>query len=211
MRKIYIYIVFFIFLFSTNLFAQPSFEKPEIYFGTTQGISASMINFSPSVNQEMLLGYNGGFIFRYITEKNVGLQVELNYFQRGWKETDSIYSRRLNYIELPFMTHIYFGNKTRFFFNIGPKISYLLSENVLRNETVSSEKVEQVKSVENPFDYGICGGLGFMFKISKNVFQLDARANYSLSDIFSNNKTDYFDTSNNINVSLNLGWLWQAQ
>ncbi len=211
MRKIYIYIVFFIFLFSTNLFAQPSFEKPEIYFGTTQGISASMINFSPSVNQEMLLGYNGGFIFRYITEKNVGLQVELNYFQRGWKETDSIYSRRLNYIELPFMTHIYFGNKTRFFFNIGPKISYLLSENVLRNETVSSEKVEQVKSVENPFDYGICGGLGFMFKISKNVFQLDARANYSLSDIFSNNKTDYFDTSNNINVSLNLGWLWQVK
>ena len=211
MRKIYIYIVFFIFLFSTNLFAQPSFEKPEIYFGTTQGISASMINFSPSVNQEMLLGYNGGFIFRYITEKNVGLQVELNYFQRGWKETDAIYSRRLNYIELPFMTHIYFGNKTRFFFNIGPKISYLLSENVLRNETVSSEKVEQVKSVENPFDYGICGGLGFMFKISKNVFQLDARANYSLSDIFSNNKTDYFDTSNNINVSLNLGWLWQVK
>jgi hypothetical protein len=209
MRKIYI--VFFIFLFSTNLFAQPSFEKPEIYFGTTQGMSASMINFSPSVNQEMLLGYNGGFIFRHITEKNVGLQVELNYFQRGWKETDSIYSRRLNYIELPFMTHIYFGNKTRFFFNIGPKISYLLSENILRNETVSSEKVEQVKSVENPFDYGICGGLGFMFKISKNVFQLDARANYSLSDIFSNNKTDYFDTSNNINVSLNLGWLWQAQ
>jgi hypothetical protein len=211
MRKIYIYIVFFIFLFSTNLFAQPSFEKPEIYFGTTQGMSASMINFSPSVNQEMLLGYNGGFIFRYITEKNVGLQVELNYFQRGWKETDSIYSRRLNYIELPFMTHIYFGNKTRFFFNIGPKISYLLSENVLRNETVSSEKVEQVKSVENPFDYGICGGLGFMFKISKNVFQLDARANYSLSDIFSNSKTDYFDTSNNINVSLNLGWLWQVK
>jgi hypothetical protein len=209
MRKISI--VFFIFLFSTNLFAQPSFEKPEIYFGTTQGMSASMINFSPSVNQEMLLGYNGGFIFRHITEKNVGLQVELNYFQRGWKETDSIYSRRLNYIELPFMTHIYFGNKTRFFFNIGPKISYLLSENVLRNETVSSEKVEQVKSVENPFDYGICGGLGFMFKISKNVFQLDARANYSLSDIFSNSKTDYFDTSNNINVSLNLGWLWQVK
>jgi len=50
-----------------------------------------------------------------------------------------------------------------------------------------------------------------MFKISKNVFQLDARANYSLSDIFSNNKTDYFDTSNNINVSLNLGWLWQVK
>ena len=209
MRKIFI--TFFIFFLSTNLFAQPSSEKPEIYFGTTQGISASMINFSPSVNQGMLLGYNGGLIFRHITEKNVGLQVELNFFQRGWKETDSIYSRRLNYIELPFMTHIYFGNKSRFFFNIGPKISYLLTENVLKNETVSSEKVQHVKSVENPFDYGICGGLGFMFRINKNVLQLDARANYSLSDIFSNNKSDYFDTSNNINFSVNLGWLWQVK
>jgi hypothetical protein len=210
MRKI-LSIVFIIFLFSSNLCAQPSLEKPEIYFGTTQGISASMINFSPSVNQGMLLGYNGGVIFRHIAEKNVGLQVELNFFQRGWKETDSIYSRRLNYIELPFLTHIYFGNKTRFFFNIGPKISYLLSENVLKNEALSSERVEHVKPIENPFDYGICGGLGFMFKIRKNVFQLDARANYSLSDIFSNNKTDYFDTSNNINVSLNLGWLLQVK
>ncbi len=178
MRKISIFLC--IFLFSANLFAQPSSEKPEIYFGTTQGISASMINFSPSVNQGMLLGYNGGLIFRHITEKNVGLQVELNFFQHGWKETDSIYSRRLNYIELPFMTHIYFGNKSRFFFNIGP-------------------------------NYGICGGLGFMFRIRKNVLQLDARANYSLSDIFSNNKTDFFDSSNNINFSVNLSWLWQVK
>ncbi|HQF11975.1 MAG TPA: PorT family protein, partial [Paludibacteraceae bacterium] len=63
----------------------------------------------------------------------------------------------------------------------------------------------------NPFDYGICGGLGFMFRIRKNVLQLDARANYSLSDIFSNNKTDFFDSSNNINFSVNLGWLWQVK
>ena len=207
MRKISI--VFLFFCFRLIYLHNPALKSRNIW--NYSGISASMINFRHLSIRRCCWVTTEGLIFRYITEKNVGLQVELNYFQRGWKETDSIYSRRLNYIELPFMTHIYFGNKTRFFFNIGPKISYLLSENVLRNETVSSEKVEQVKSVENPFDYGICGGLGFMFKISKNVFQLDARANYSLSDIFSNSKTDYFDTSNNINVSLNLGWLWQVK
>lgn len=195
---------------SSALFSQSRLDQPEIYIGTSIGATGSMVMFKPAVSQSYLLGYNGGLVFRYISEKNVGMQAELNYSQRGWSENSS-YERQLNYIELPFLTHIYFGNKTRAFFNIGPKISYLISEKVLINNTENVTQYQHITAVENSFDYGLCAGLGLMFKIKKNVLQLDTRANFSLSDVFSNRKVDYFDTSNNVNVSVNLAWMLQIQ
>ncbi|HOO19262.1 MAG TPA: porin family protein [Paludibacteraceae bacterium] len=208
MKKLYLLILLII---PVIVFSQSRLDQPEIYLGTSHGVSASMIHFSPSVEQEILLGYNGGIVFRYIDEKNVGVQAELNFFQRGWKEKGNIYAKQLNYIELPFLTHIYFGNSSRFFINLGPKISYLLSENVLKNLSANSTETQHITKVQHPFDYGICGGLGMLFKVKKNIFQFDTRFNYSLSDIFSNSKKDYFETSNNINLSVNLGWLLQIK
>ncbi len=208
MRHILVILLVFI---SSTLFSQARLDQPEIYIGTSHGAIGSMVMFKPSVSQSYLLGYNGGLIFRYISEKNVGMQAELNYSQRGWSESDSNYERQLNYIELPFLTHIYFGNKTRFFFNIGPKVSYLISEKVLVDNTLNSTQTQHITAVENPFDYGLCTGLGLMVKIKKNVIQLDTRANFSLNDIFSNRKVDYFDTSNNVNLSVNLAWMIQLK
>ena len=196
---------------SLQVMSQAMLEKPEIYVGPTFGVTGSMVMFSPSVGQTYLQGYNGGVVFRFIAEKNVGIQAELNYSQRGWKESNGLYSRQLNYIELPFMTHLYFGKKSRFFFNLGPKISYLISEKELLNNTTNSTLVQETTKIQNPLDYGLCTGSGFLFNIKGNVIQLDARANYSLSDIFSNDKRDYFATSNNLNVSVNLSWLFQIK
>ncbi|MEI8086444.1 MAG: porin family protein [Paludibacter sp.] len=207
MRKLSILVFISI---STYVMSQVRLDKPEIYFGASAGATESMVMFKPTVSQGYLMGYNGGIVFRYIAEKNVGLQAELNFFQRGWTEKTGLYSRQLNYIELPFMTHIYIGKKNRVFLNLGPKISYLISENVLKNET-SNVDTQHITTVENPFDYGLCAGLGFLFNIKGNIYQLDTRANYSLSDVFSNNKRDYFDTSNNVNVSVNLAWLFQVK
>ncbi len=186
-------------------------EHPEIYIGGTFGATGSMVTFKPTVGQTYLQGYNGGVVFRFISDKYVGFQAELNYSQRGWNESGDLYARQLNYIELPFMTHFYVGNKTRFFFNIGPKISYLISENVLVDNAVGSTEVQHTTKIQNPFDYGICTGLGLLFKIKPIVIQLDTRASYSLSDIYSNNKKDYFDTSNNVSVSVNLAILFQLK
>lgn len=208
MRKFLIIPILFI---SITVLSQSRLDNPEMYIGASFGRTASLVMFTPAVNQSYLLGYNGGIVFRYIAEKNVGMQAELNFSQRGWNETDSTYARQLNYIELPFMTHIYIGKKNRVFFNVGPKISYLISEKVLKTNNPNSDLTQRSTLVQNPFDYGLCGGLGLMFRINKNILQLDARANYSLSDIFSNDKRDFFDTSNNVNVSVNLAWLLQVK
>lgn len=204
MRKNWIFILI---IFSTSLMAQVRLAKPEMYVGVTGGVTGSMVMFNPVVAQTYLQGYNGGLVFRYIAEKNVGMQAELNFSQRGWKETTGLFARQLNYIELPFLTHIYMGKKNRFFINLGPKISYLLSEKVLVDGTTNSTAVQQTTAVQNAFDYGLCGGIGFLFDIKGNQLQLDTRVYYALSDTYSNDKRDYFDTSNNANLSVNLAWL----
>ncbi|MDO9152656.1 MAG: porin family protein [Paludibacter sp.] len=198
-------------LFSATIFSQLKLIEPEIYIGLNAGQTASMVNFSPSVKQSYLPGYQGGLVYRYIADKNIGVQAELNFSQRGWRESNDLYVHRLNYIELPFMTHFFVGRKFRVFFNIGTRISYLFSEKTLTNNTLNSTEEQHIKNVENPFDYGFSAGLGFLLKIKQQVFQLDARGNYSMSDIYSNAKKDYFDTSNNINASVSLAWLIQLK
>ena len=208
MRKLLILIAIVI---STTLSAQVRLDKPEMYVGVNMGVTESMVMFKPAVTQGLLMGYNGGIVFRYIAEKNVGMQAELNFSQRGWKEASGLYTRQLNYIELPFMTHIYVGSKNRVFFNLGPKISYLISERVLVNGTANSTDIQHVTSVQHPFDYGLCTGLGILFNIKGKILQLDTRANYSLSDVFDDTKRDFYSTSNNLNLSVNLAWLFQVK
>lgn len=196
---------------SSSLLAQDRLIQPEIYVGANFGVTESMVSFHPSVAQSFLQGYNGGLVFRYIAEKNVGMQAELNLSQRGWKESSGLYTRQLNYLELPFMTHIYIGKKNRFFINLGPKIAYLISEKTIVDKTVNSTETQQTTAIENPFDYGLCGGIGILFNIKGSIFQLDSRAAYSFGDIYSNSKKDYFDNSHNVTLSVNLGWLIQVK
>ena len=196
---------------SVALSAQVRLDKPEMYIGVNGGITESMVMFTPAITQGFLMGFNGGVVFRYIAEKNVGVQAELNFSQRGWKEASGLYTRQLNYIELPFMTHIYIGHKNRFFFNLGPKISYLISEKTLLNTTVGSTETQQITAIQHPFDYGLCTGLGYLVNIKGKIFQLDTRANYSLSDVFADTKRDVFSTSNNLNLSVNFAWLFQVK
>lgn len=187
--------------------------KPESYLGINGGMNASMVWFKPTISQTYQIGKNAGLTFRYISEKNLGLQVELNFIEKGWNENNGlidIYNRRLSYLVLPFLTHIYFGNKARFYFELGPQLSYLLKDEVGTNYYLDPSNVEQAQALDNQIDYGGAAGLGMYFKIGSQAYQLGARASYSLNDIFSNNKVDYFDRSNNIAVQANLSWLIQT-
>ncbi len=207
--KLFLFLI--IIILTTKTSAQVRLDNPEIYVGATGGVTGSMVNFTPSVSQTYLLGYNGGAVFRYISDKNLGVQAELLYMQRGWNESGNIFARRLDYIELPFLSHFYLGRSFRVIFNIGPKVGYLISEKTLFNYITDSDEVQHTRNTDNKFDYGFCAGLGFLLKIKKQVFQIEARGNYSMTDIYSNDKRDYFDFSNNINASVNFSWLIQLK
>lgn len=177
--------------------------KPQAYLGINGGLLYSQVDFLPSIKQNNFIKHNAGVTFRYISEKHVGLQVELNYKQKGWGEKleNNYFNRQLDYVELPLLTHVYFGQKQRFFINFGPQIAYLI------NDYVQTDLLE-VKDINHYFDYGISGGLGFEWNTSNFSYLLEGRYGFGLGDIYNNGKGDDFSRSSNRNISINLVLLY---
>lgn len=201
--------------------AQPRLNMPHIYIGVHGGVMGSMMYWNPRVvgTQDLmgtaLLGGNGGLVFRYTEHKVCALQIELNYIQRGWRETDEeagvAYSRTLDCIQLPLLTHLYFGKKSfRGFFNLGPQISYCINER--ESGTKHPTYTAQYAPIDHPFDWGLAAGLGCYIHTPKaGIYQLEARFNYSLSDTFSNSKMAYFSSSHAMVASVNFAYLFEIK
>ena len=195
----YLLIIASLLLFSIdNGQAQTNSFKQELSLGVSFGMNFSSVSFSPKVNQKMKQGYQGGVTLRWITENHLGLQAELNYAQQGWEEEfeeqpEYQYSRTINYIELPFLTHIYFGGKRfKFFFNLGPKIGYALSE----------------RPIEKKFDWGLCGGPGLELSTGIGHFLLEGRYYYALGDIYGSQKKDPFARSASQTIGVKFTYLF---
>lgn len=184
--------------------AQKKFQQ-ELSVGASFGTTFSTVSFSPTkVQQKMKLGYTGGVTLRWVTEKNLGLQAELNFAQQGWNEMfedqpEYKYSRTINYLELPILTHIYFGNKNfRFFINLGPKIGYAFGEKTdenLNGASPNTENTQHDMAIEKKFDWGLCGGPGIEIRTGIGFFLLEGRYYYALGDIFNSRQEDYFSKS----------------
>lgn len=208
--------------------AQTHYEG-QISVGGKGGVSLSRVNFNPGVEQIMLPGMTAGVMFRYIEEKHFGLIAELNMTQRGWKEnfeeSDYKYSHRFTYLELPIMTHIFFGNqRIKGFFNLGPEINVMLGDGIKSNFAYQdaadmkyfindTRHIEQMTmDIKNRFDYGICGGAGMEINLNaKHSLLLEGRFYYGLTDVFPNHKTDIFSSSNSMTVTVTLGYFYRLK
>lgn len=208
--------------------AQTHYEGT-IAVGGKAGASFSRLNFNPTVQQTMLPGATAGVMFRYIEEKNFGLIAELNMTQRGWKEAfddiDYNYSHRFTYLELPIMSHIFFGNqRVKGFFNLGPELNVMLGDGIKSNfnyqETgemdyflQNTRHVEQLTmKVNNRLDYGICAGAGMEVNLNaKHSLLLEGRFYYGLTDVFPNHKTDIFAGSNSMTITVTLGYFYRLK
>lgn len=208
--------------------AQTHYEG-SITVGGKAGATLSRVNFNPTVQQSMLPGMTAGVAFRYIEEKNFGLIAELNVAQRGWKEnfeeSDYNYSHRFTYLELPVMTHIFFGNqRVKGFFNLGPEINVMLGDGIKSNFAYSdaadddyfindTRHIEQLTmKVKNKLDYGICAGAGMELCLnSKHSLLLEGRFYYGLTDVFPNHKTDIFSSSNSMTITVTLGYFYRLK
>jgi hypothetical protein len=202
--------------------------KPHISVGGHAGASLSQMSFSPSIDQGWQIGPLFGVQARYAEEKIFGIIAELNIDQRGWKESfednpELSYSRKLTYIELPIMTHIYFGSdRAKCFVNLGPQFGYMLSESTTSNFDYTApyaagipttREVEQmVTPVKNKFDYGIAAGIGTEFYVTpRHSFNIEARFYYGLGNIFSAKKADTFSASRGMNLQVSVGYWFRLR
>lgn len=198
--------------------AQKNFRQ-ELAVGASFGTNFSSVSFSPKVKQGMLMGFNGGATVRWNTEANLGLQAELNFTQQGWQEKyeshpEQEYKRTINYLELPFLTHIYFGGKrVKAFINLGPKIGYALSENTTTNlgddfeKEENSDTYQHGKPIDKKFEWGLCGGPGIELRTGFGYFLLEGRYYYALGDMYNSRKEDHFSKSASQTISVKLTYL----
>lgn len=230
MIKRLVYIILLISL-CPNISAQkPEKFQPEWNIGIGFGPTFSSVDFqantqaneSPATSSKQQ--FHGGISIRYISEKNLGLIAELNYSQQGWDQKFAVdnanlagatHSRQLNYFEMPILTHIYFGNKVRFIFNLGPKISYVISQKEEMSDLLADylasgnypsngATYQYYRDVDRKFDYGIMGGMGVEFRSGIGNFSLEGRYYYGLADIYNNSKTAYYGRSANQVISARL-------
>lgn len=198
--------------------------KPHISVGGRAGISMSQIAFSPAVKQKMLGGTTGAINIRYAEEKIFGLIAELGWSQRGWEEnfeeSPCSYSRTLTYIQLPLLTHIYFGKpRSKFFINLGPEFAYMISDNISSNFDYrnpmgaegfpkGARMTEQMSlDVKSRFDYGITAGVGFEFYVTpRNSISIEGRYYFGLGNVFPAAKADTFSASRNSSIEVTLGY-----
>lgn len=204
--------------------AQRTYE-PHFWIGARAGMTLGRMEFSPPVEQKMLPGKSFGFTMRYTEEKLFGLVGELVVTQRGWREDfgenyrDKFhYDRSLTYIELPVMTHIYFGSRrVKCFVNAGPSVSYLLSDKVKAdfdyNDIASVEgfprrrRNDQLSMpVKNKMDYGIQAGAGVEMFFGRHSVYLEGRYYYGLGSIYPSHKSDTFTSSRGTAIMVSLGY-----
>ncbi len=203
--------------------------SPEFYLGGHGGVTLSHTEFTPGIQQGMLMGPIVGIQARYIEESHFGIIAELNIQQRGWKEKyeglDFQYSRRLTYIQLPLLTHIFFGNRRiRGYFNAGPEVSYMIASSISSNfdytdisavpgyPTTNRENEQLDMDIHNRFDYGISAGLGMeLFVARKHSVTLEGRFYYGLGNIFPSAKKDVFSSSRCWSIECTLGYWFRLK
>ena len=188
----------------------------EFSAGLSGGTTFSSVTFSPKVPQNMLMGATIGLTGRMTMGKYVGLQTELNFVQQGWKEKyderpELTYTRHMNYLQLPFYTHIQFGgNNVKGFINAGPQIGYLIGESTkdeLNGETPGNVNEQHNLYAEKKFEWGISGGAGIEIHTGVGYFLLEGRYLYSFGDIYNTTRADYFSKASGQTITVKVSYL----
>ena len=211
--------ILFLLGYCASLSAQQKDFKFEYYIGAKGGMTLSQVRFYPNVQTDFMQGNTGGLIFRMISEPHIGIQIEFNYIEKGWKEKPftgdfaaNEYFHRLNYVDLPIMTHVNIGKKAmRFIINLGPEFSYLLSDSQGFTPAASipsdteGYKPYYFQPINTTFDILFTGGMGLEYHLKKggSAISLEGRIFYSLPNLYDSKNYIYkASQSNGLQVTL---------
>ena len=229
MRKLALLLIALAGVFAALPAAAQKHYESNIAVGVKGGMSLARMTFTPKIPQYWFPGMMLGVSFRYIEQTHFGLIAEVNFVQRGWKEsfekTQLEYQHRINYIMVPLLTHIYFGTaRCKFFFNLGPEIGFMISNSVSSNFDYNHpEQVPEFPmdfrsiaqyqlDIARKFDYGIAAGLGFEYRTKgKSSFNLEGRYYYGIGNVFNNRKSDAFSMSSGMTIEVTLGYSFRVK
>lgn len=226
MKSIKYYLLIILTLGCICKISAQSHYSSRLYIGGHGGVDFSQVFFTPTVTQTFNIGGNAGINFRYIEEKHFGFILEANWLQRGWKEDFEElpyrYSRTVNFIQVPFLAHIYFGTRGKFFINAGPSISFMIGEstdcnfdvNTIHSNPDFNNRItyQYFEPVNQKVDYGIEGGLGGEFSLTpKHSLYLEGRFYYGLGNLLKSGRTEYIRGSNSMSIMVTVGYWFRMK
>ena len=198
------------------VYSQPTDFKTELYIGAKGGLTFSRVRFYPSITESFLQGNSAGLLFRLISEPHIGFQVEVNYMEKGWKESETNFFHRLKYVNIPIMTHVNLGDKAfRITLNLGPEMAFLFDENQGFNSSTvlvpgdAAYRDFYNKPIDARVDFLFTAGLGMEYHLKGgSAIALDARGYYSLPNIYSPDTYAYKISQSN-GATVTLSYLFQ--
>lgn len=210
-----------------SAYSQTHFDS-RVDIGVRGGVTFSEVMFKPSIIQKFGLGKTAGITFRYSEENHFGLIAEVNFVQRGWAEKfENLpfkYHRILDYIEVPVMSHIYFGRRGKFFFNAGPEVAFYLGDKTISNFDYenpvsvegfdsSNRRTEQLTlRPSQKIDFGIIAGVGGEFSINpRNAISVEARIYYGIGNVMPSGRQDTFSVSNQLSFCVTAGYWFRIK
>lgn len=198
--------------------------KAQFSVGVRQGFGAQGIYLEPAYTEKYQVPFyksNTGLVMIINNTNNTGLQMELNYAQKGWHEEDSTvtgssFTKTINYIEVPFFSHFEIGyGKVRPIIFAGPYLAFKLNEStdsanfshIWYENSGYAQYDQEIKNI----DFGIKLGLGLRYNITPRFgIYIDARYDLQIAggrDIFID-RPDEIQASRLKEISGTFGILW---
>lgn len=163
----------------------------QLSVGVRAGYGAFGANFEPPAltgNQVPLYEPSFGIVGIFNDKSNAGIQVEVNYTVKGWRDRDKDdsnieYKRELTYIEVPMMTHFEIGRSWfRIYGVLGPYVAFKQSEKETAKNFdayIAGNPYDLYNQKARSIDFGNKAGLGFRINFGQR-FSAFADVRYDL-------------------------------
>jgi len=133
-------------------------------------------------NEDIRAGLHAGIFSNYSFNKNIYLQAELNYDQKGSQTKDVI--SKYDYISVPILFNYSLGKswKTPLKFNIyaGPYASFLVNAESEIDTDEINESVDMKNNSENT-EFGVITGFGLRYPVNESNLLFNIRLGLGLS------------------------------
>lgn len=164
-------------------------EEPQVEhsFGLRAGYGVGTITFSPNRDTGYNPNFDAGLVYKRIGRPGLGIQLELNFANRGYTITDDRIefaadtSYNFSVVEMPFLAHAFVGRKNgRLFLNVGCFLSVRLNGTRTFESQTTTVDFDRVQM----FGYGVLGGVGYGRKIGPGFLQIEGRYQYALGNLY---------------------------
>jgi hypothetical protein len=175
--------------------------------GIRVGANISNININPSdlttlgLTKEKLLGMALSVPVTFKVHKNVSIQTELGFLQKGFKSVQSVRAgttdiktelkNYTNYVEIPVMLQLHTASRlVQVYANVGPDAAWAMQGRSTGTTTTTNDGVTNSANVNETISFdgqkrlaiGLQGGGGIRVKLGKTALVLDGRFLTSLKD-----------------------------